>query len=212
MQADRLKDRGNVTVKIPDLLGGCLRAFNIDKELDRLLEAVADPDEQFLSVAFMVADDYGIRGELKEFLSNSEKRQVDVWREIAVLCKLEVHASTAHRGLIYPRARNVRFCVSVEKGVLGSGFLRIFPPSEACITEHIDSGDPYSQELMYDYLERDATEGGYGSVFVLVGSDDPDEAFLLSRGYALSPKKDPEELCERLGAYVLYEKILSKKL
>lgn len=189
-----------------------MRAFNIDKELDGLLETVADSDERFLSVAFMVADDYGIRGELKEFLSDSEKRQVDVWREIAALCKLEVHASTAHRGLIYPRARNVRFCVSVEEGVLGSGFLRSFSPSEACITEHIDSNDPYLQALMYDYLESDAVECGYDSVFALVDSGCPDEKLCLSRGYIPSEKKDPEEISERMGAYIIYERLLRKKL
>ena len=70
--------------------GTVLDSFNEDKRLEELLESAAGQNSQFPSVAFMVADDNGIREELAAYLFSEARSQEEVWLEIASLCRLRV--------------------------------------------------------------------------------------------------------------------------
>lgn len=90
--------------------------FKEDEKLEELLGSVVDRDDRFLSVAFMVADDNGIREELAAYLSSGARSQEEVWLEIASLCQLKVYKLKNGSSLIYPQVKTVRFCVDVRRG------------------------------------------------------------------------------------------------
>ena len=187
--------------------------FNEDERLVELLGGVVDQDDRFLSVAFMVADDNWIREGLAAFLSSGARSQEEVWLEVASLCQLRVYKMKNGSSLIYPRVKNVRFCVDIRRGPIGSGSLKRFSSTEACLIVHLDCDDPCAWGPLFDYLEADAVNSRYESVFVLAADDGtPDKGICLARGYTPSSGKDKGELCGCLGARAVYDEVLSKKL
>lgn len=187
--------------------------FKEDEKLEELLGSVVDRDDRFLSVAFMVADDNGIREELAAYLSSGARSQEEVWLEIASLCQLKVYKLKNGSSLIYPQVKTVRFCVDVRRGAIGSGSLKHLSSTEACIIVHLDCEDPCAWEPIFDYLEADDVNSHYESAFVLVADDGtPDKDICLTRGYTPSIGKDKGGLRRCLGARVVYDEVLSKKL
>lgn len=103
--------------------------------------------------------------------------------------------------------------MDVRRGSIGSGSLKHFSSTEACIIVHLDCDDPCAWETAFDYLEADAVNSHYESAFVLVTDDGaPDKGICLARGYTPSSGKDQDELCRCLGARVVYDEVLGKKL
>lgn len=188
-------------------------SFNEDKRLEDLLESVCGRTESFRSVVFMVADCYGVREELKAFLECGTRNKRDVWLELANLCNLKLNRLKDGSVIIFPRVKTVRFCVDINRGVIGSGSQKRYYEKEACIAYlHIDEDDPEVISLLLEHLEEDARSEGYSSIFALIEDDDEFEAIYLESGYLPSDRKDDRAFENCLGCCILYDRTLTKTL
>lgn len=187
------------------------RDFSDDPGLERLLEGVAGADPRSRSAAFMAADFGGAREVLRRFLEPGGRTVRDVWLLLASELGLDVFALPGGREAVFPRVRFVRLAVDVGSGPFGSCSVRRYGPESACLVPSVDGDCPEALSALLDRCEEDAAGDGCSSVFVLVG-DGEDGSLFAEMGYVPAGRKDDDRLSECLGARILYDYVVEKRL
>lgn len=192
------------------------RDFDAD-ELESLLEAVGGSTSQLVSVAPTVAEWNGVGADLVRYLESGKRGHEDIWRWLAEKTGLKTHVVEG-KSYVFPRAQTVRFAIELGRSAtLGSASLNRFNDASAGVFPYIDVSDLqlYSEleDIILDYMERDAREFGFERIFTLMSDGETEEERLYAnRGYLPVPEKDEEDLARALGAHVIHDRILEKDL
>lgn len=188
-----------------------------NKELDELLANVAGATDRFRSVAWTIAG-FGMIGDsLVSYLEERERSVKETWGWISAALDLKTHYVEGG-SYIFPRAREVRFVIGVSSpDSLGSSSIKRYDHESAYFGGWIDGVEKGKRNELYslllEYAEHDAKEFGYSLLFCLMTNDDvEEEAKLASRGYVRASEKDDEHLARGLGAHVIHDFTMEKRL